>query len=72
MKGNGLGFLGKSENCGGAIFYEAETKVEDAEGVTLVERGGVGGGGEVGGLGGDDWEETEDHGEAEGEQVRRD
>lgn len=70
MEGNGLGFLGKGENGGGAIWYKAETKAEDAEGITLVQSGGVGGGGEVGGLGGDGWEKEGENDEGvEGEQV---
>ena len=73
MEGDWLGLLGEAKNGGGAVFYEAETEIEDAEGVTLVESVGVGGVGEVGGLGGDGWEkEGEDDKGAEGEQVHPD
>ncbi|KAL9133387.1 MAG: hypothetical protein Q9175_005433 [Cornicularia normoerica] len=53
--GDGLSGLGEGENGGGAILHETEAEVEDTEGEAF-EVGGVCGSGEVGGLGGDNWE----------------
>lgn len=64
VEGNGLGVLREGEDRTGAVLYEAEAQGEDAEGVTTVGSGRVGGCGDVCGSGGDCWEK-----EGEGDEV---